>query len=360
MVHALTDKIKKPVKKNSTPANKTSTGKKKSTVKKAAKQAAFLEITPSQIELPAAPAPGTPNIIEKPRLKDDSGIDLLAPIKKKMDKAERILTKASDFIEQKDIAEKNEEPEDLEAQSRGDVPMGVIDHLDEIRGRLLTILAMLIVFTGVGFFFSDDLLRVINRPFVESGQKLHIFTLAGGFMLKLKAAFGCGVVIGFPFIVFQVWRFIAPAISITSRIFIRVTLLAAIFLFYLGIAFVYFLLLPVAIKVLLDFIGNDMTSAIGAESYLSFIIIFSVGMGLLFEFPVVVMLLTKMGVVTPLFLTKYRKHAIVVIWIISAVITPTPDPINLSIVAVCLMAFYEISILVSKWIYRGRIKKMTA
>jgi len=247
-----------------------------------------------------------------------------------------------------------EKTEDFRGLFSGNATMPLADHLHEFRGRLLSILVMLVVFTIVGFYFSDYLIKAITDPFVKSGHKLHIFTLVGGFMLKIKASFGCGVIIGFPFIVFQIWRFVAPAVPKENRTFIRLSIIAGILLFYLGIAFVYFLLMPVAVTVLLDFIGKDMTGAIGADNYLSFIIIFSVGMGVLFEFPIATMIMTKMGLVTPRFLTQYRRHAIVIIWVIAALVTPTPDPINLSIVSFALMGFYELAVIGSKMIYRKK------
>lgn len=252
--------------------------------------------------------------------------------------------------------ESDDEPVDPASLARGDVPMGVVDHLDELRGRIVKILATLIIFTIVGFFFSDYLLKYVTEPFVKTGLKLNIFTLTGGFFVRMKASFLAGFLIGLPVLIFQIWSFIAPAIEKKSRKFIRNSLFVSIFLFYSGASFVFFLLLPFAIPVLLAFIGEGMASTIGADDYISFMILFTLAMGLLFELPIVIMILTKMGIVTPKFLSEKRKYSIVIIWIIAAIITPQPDAISQAMVAVPLMFLYEVSIIIAKFIYKKKLE----
>jgi sec-independent protein translocase protein TatC len=332
------------------------TDKKKKPAKKASGKTVKEKVKPDT-SAKKSKKKSSPQKTDKSKEIEKDEINLLAPIARKADETEKALTKFSDFIEEKKEGGAEEDAEqDPEASDRGDESMTVISHLDELRLRIMMIVGMLILFIVAGFLTSDYLLKVINQPFVESGQKLHIFTLTGGFMIRVKAAFGCGLIIGLPFIVYQLWQFIKPAVSVRGRMFSRLSILAAIILFYSGIAFVYFLVLPMAVKILIGFIGSDMIAMIGAENYLGFTFLFSIGMGLLFEFPIVVMVLTKIGMVTPHFLTSHRKHAVVAIWIISAFITPSPDPINQAIVAVPLMIFYEISILVSKHVYRKKQK----
>lgn len=244
--------------------------------------------------------------------------------------------------------------DEAEPAERGDIIKPLMGHLDEFRGRLLMILATILLFTVGGLFLSDYLLETITRPFVASGQKLNVFTLTGGIMIRIKAAFGAGFLLALPVLIFQIWRFLAPALKMSSRRYMRLTMIAAVFLFYAGVAFVYFLLLPVAVKIMLGFVGPGMVTTIGAEDYLSFVLLFCLAMGALFEFPIVVLVLTKLGIITPHLLTTKRKYAIVVIWVIAAVITPTPDPINQGFVAVPLMIFYEISILISRLVYRKK------
>jgi sec-independent protein translocase protein TatC len=230
--------------------------------------------------------------------------------------------------------------------------------IDRLRGGILATLVLLIITTIAGFFFSDHILGVINLPFIESGQKLNIFTVTGGFMIRLKASFGAAVLAVFPFFVQRIWRVASPSIPKESKMFSRLSVIASILLFYSGIAFVYFLLMPAAVKILLNFIGGSMASTIGADDYLSFTIMFSLAMGVLFDTPIIVMILTYLGIITPQTLLKYWKHAIVVIWIIAALITPTPDPLTQSLVAVPLMLFFGISILASQMVVRRKHKAL--
>ncbi len=140
----------------------------------------------------------------------------------------------------------------------------------------------------------------------------------------------------------------------------RITIISAVLLFYSGAAFVFFILLPAAIKVMLSFVGPEMISTIGADDYLNFIIFSSLIMGVLFEVPVIILVLTRLGIVSPQFLIRKRKYAILVIWIIAAIVTPQPDPLSQSLVGVPLMLLYEISIIISKIVARRERKKLNS
>lgn len=144
--------------------------------------------------------------------------------------------------------------------------------LDRFRSKLLVTLLMFIIITPVAFYFSDILLHYINKPFVDSGNRLNIFTLMGGFMLKFKVSVAAALFVLVPFIIYQIWSIVVPSLNKTNRMFSRLSIISAVILFYSGVAFVFFLLLPAAVKVMLSFVGKDMLSTIGADSYLSFIL----------------------------------------------------------------------------------------
>lgn len=247
-------------------------------------------------------------------------------------------------------SETDEEPDEVdpEAAARGDIPMSFVDHLDEIRSRILISLITFVILTVAAFVFSDELLFVINKPFIDTGLKLNVFKLAEGFMMRLKVSAIAAFIVTLPFIVFQVWRFILPAITKKDRMFSRVALISSILLFYAGVSFVYFLLMPFTVKMLLSFVAQDITSVIGASEYISFVFLFCFFMGVLFEFPILVMILTRIGLITPYLLSNNRKWAIVVIFILSAVVTPTTDILTQSFVAIPLYLLFEASIVVSK------------
>ncbi|HDP81222.1 MAG TPA: twin-arginine translocase subunit TatC [Spirochaetes bacterium] len=236
---------------------------------------------------------------------------------------------------------------DPAALERGDNPMSLIDHLDEFRSRFIVSLITIVVITLGAFFFSDYLLDVLNRPYLATGQKLNVFNLIDGFLLRLKSAFIAGILLGFPVIIYEIWKYIVPAIDKKDRFFSRMSLIAAVLLFYTGITLTYFAL-PFAVKALLAFTPTDMVNTINANQYLSFVLLFCLAMGAVFELPIIVMVLTKLGFVSPSFLISKRKYAIVLIWILAAIITPTVDPLTQSLVAVPLMLLYELSIIISR------------
>ncbi len=239
------------------------------------------------------------------------------------------------------------------------ITKSIVEYLDEFRSRLFIILVVVVVLTIAGFFFSDEILKVLTIPFAKSGLKLNLFNLTSGFMLRLKASFAAALLATFPLLVFYLWRTLQPSVSADMLMFVRMSFFAGTLLFYSGVSFIYFLILPNSISVLLSFVGSNMQSTIDADGYFSFTIIFSLAVSLLFEFPIIIMILSRMGIITPEILKKYRKHAIVIIWVLAAVVTPTIDPINQTFIAVPLMIFYEISVILSKIIVRKK-KRMSA
>jgi sec-independent protein translocase protein TatC len=200
------------------------------------------------------------------------------------------------------------------------------------------------------------LIAFINSPFEKTGHTLNIFTLAGGIMVRLKISFAMTILIMLPIILFQIWRFIVPAIERPDRFLSRTTMFSAIIMFYVGAGFV-FLTLPLLVKLLLSFIDTSMNSTISADDYLHFIFFLSIVMGLLFELPIVMLVLTRIGLLTPYILIKNRKYAIIIILIISATVTSGTDIFSLPLIAVPLMLLYEITIIVSKLMVIRKKKK---
>lgn len=248
---------------------------------------------------------------------------------------------------------KNEDNEletvDPDALMRGDTPMSVVDHLDEFRSRILIVLGAIIILTLVNFYFSEHIVNYINKPFLITGNKLNIFKLSGGFVIRLKVSAGIAILMAMPLIFFHIWRYIVPAIDKKARMFSRMTIISSVLLFYAGVSFIFFLLLPLIIEILLSFIPSEMLSTIGADDYISFIFLLCLAMGLIFELPIIILILTKLGIISPAFLISKRKVAIILIWVFAAVITP-PDPLSQAMVAIPLMFLYEVSILISRLI----------
>ncbi|MFO7734657.1 MAG: twin-arginine translocase subunit TatC, partial [bacterium] len=242
-------------------------------------------------------------------------------VDKKNTPGRRVQNKSSKIAAQSKKTKKTEEknpvkkedidPYELEAIERGDNPMTVVEHLEEFRYRLLVCLTALVVVTIGAFFMSEYILDFISEPFRKSGHQLNIFELTGGFFIKLKASAITAFIVTMPLLVYHFWRYISPAISISERKISRRVVFAGVLLFYTGAAFVFFAVLPFSINILLGFIDGNMHTTIGADDYLNFIFMFCIAMGVVFELPVIVMLLTKAGILTPRFLISKRKYAVV-------------------------------------------------
>ncbi|MBN2041579.1 MAG: twin-arginine translocase subunit TatC [Spirochaetes bacterium] len=256
---------------------------------------------------------------------------------------------------EKEIATINET--DPDALLRGDVPMSIVGHLNELRSRLIVSLATIVVVMLASFFLSEYILNFLNRPYLETGLKLNVFNLTEGFILRVKASLITGIIIALPVIVYEIWKYILPAVETRDRKFIKLSVIAAVFLLYSGIFFTFFFILPFAIKMLMSFTPADMTSTVGASKYLSFVLLFCLAMGVMFELPIIIMILTRIGLITPQLLISKRKYALVLIWIVAAIITP-PDVLTQTMLAIPVMLLYEISIIISKIIIKRKAKKI--
>jgi sec-independent protein translocase protein TatC len=224
-------------------------------------------------------------------------------------------------------------------------------HIDRFRSKLLITLLLFMILTPVAFYFSSTLLKYINKPFLATGNTLNIFTLMGGFMLKFKVSTAATLLILMPLIIYQIWSVVSDGVVKKSKMFSRVMVIIAVILFYAGVAAAFFLLLPLIVEMLLSYNHADMLSTVGADSYLSFTLLICLSMGVIFEVPIIIFVLTRMGIITPAMLSSKRRHAIVIMWILAALLTP-PDVFSQVLVAVPLMIIFEISVLISKYVYK--------
>jgi len=234
----------------------------------------------------------------------------------------------------------------------------LIGVVDKFRSGIIYTLIAFMVITAVAFYFSDPVLHYINKPFLDSGNRLNIFTIVGGFMLRFKVSAALALLLMVPVFIYLIWKLLAPMIDKSNRGFSRITIIFSILLFYAGVAFVFFFILPAAVKVMLSFVGKEMLNTIEADNYLSFIIYSCLIMGVLFEVPIIILVLTRLGIISPAMLTRKRRYAIVIIWFIAAVVTPQPDPMSQAMVGIPLMIIYEISIIISKIVARRELKKL--
>jgi len=223
--------------------------------------------------------------------------------------------------------------------------MTLIEHLEELRGRLIKSAIALAVTTLASLIFTGRLLKILVAP---AGIKPIFLRPTEMFVTYMRVALISGTALAMPVIVYQMIRFVLPALKPHERRYLYIIVPGATFSFLLGLAFAYFAMLPFALRYLLSFGGNIAEAKWAIGEYISFVTKLLFWVGVTFETPLLVFFLAKLGVVTPEMLARYRKYAIVAIAVLAAVITPTPDPFNMMVVMVPLLILYEIGVLLAK------------
>jgi sec-independent protein translocase protein TatC len=227
--------------------------------------------------------------------------------------------------------------------------MTFLEHLEELRWRLIWSLLGLVIGTIICLIFIDFLVdAVLLRPARNSGAHLQNLKPFGQLFLYFQVAMIGGVILSLPNIFYQLWKFIAPALKKSERKYISAIVIFTTFCFICGIVFAYFVMLPLTLKFAAQFGSSTIANQFAIDEYMNIIISVMLGAGLIFELPMVSFFLTKLGILKPQFMIKYRRHAIVVIMIAAAFLTPGTDPVSQIILAIPLLLLYEISILISK------------
>ncbi|HTJ23154.1 MAG TPA: twin-arginine translocase subunit TatC [Gemmatimonadaceae bacterium] len=244
----------------------------------------------------------------------------------------------------------------------GEMPF--LDHLEELRWRIIYSLAAVFVCVGVGFFLSVryDVVGLLAKPILPliPEHKLVFLHPSAGFTVILNAAMSFGLVLASPVIIYQIWAFLAPALHKHERRIGLGVLFSGVFLFISGAALAYFVVVPLALPWLFGFAGPSLVPLITAEDYFSFIFAMVLTFGVSFELPIVILALAALGIVTPAFLSKYRRHAVVLIIIIGAFLTPGDLVWTTVALSVPLYMLYELSVFAARLIYRRREKKSKA
>lgn len=222
----------------------------------------------------------------------------------------------------------------------------IIQHLEELRDRLIRSVIALTVTTLFSFVFAKQFLQLLVAPMggtppVSSSPTTNIVVFT-------KVSLISGVALAMPFLVYQLISFIAPGLKRQEKKYLFLILPGATISFVVGVAFAYFVMLPTTIPFLKGFLGDIIQPNWFVDKYISFVTSLLLGVGLSFETPLLIFFLAKLGIVTPAALSSNRKYAVLVIAVLAAVITPTPDPFNMILVMVPLVLLYEIGILLSK------------
>jgi len=223
-------------------------------------------------------------------------------------------------------------------------------HLQELRKRL--ILSFIAVGGGFAlcYTFAEKIFDILAAPLLEmmpQGGSLIFTSVAEAFFTYMKVAFVAGLILASPFVLYQIWAFVAPGLYRNEKKYVVPFVLAGSFFFALGIFFGYYVALPIGFKFLLGFATDFIKPLPSMKEYLSFSIKFLLAFGLVFEFPVVLVLLARIGVVDARTLARQRKYAILLIFVFAAILTP-PDIVSQVIVALPMIGLYELSILLSK------------
>jgi sec-independent protein translocase protein TatC len=231
--------------------------------------------------------------------------------------------------------------------------MPIMRHLKEMRDRIAKSVIVLIITTAIAFIFGEQILKILIVP-APPDIELQAIELVENLAVYFKVALAGGVILAMPFLVYQIFAFIAPALTRKEKSYIYRILPFITVMFFGGVAFAYFIALPPALRFLLSWMSDIAQPQIRISDYVNIVTRLIVSVGLVFETPVIIMFLARMGLVTPQWLARRRKLWVVLAFVIAAIITPTFDPINQTIIALPLIILLELSILLARFVYKKR------
>lgn len=242
-----------------------------------------------------------------------------------------------------------------EERTMGRAEMSFLGHLEELRSRAFKAILWVLVGAAVAAFYRDWIMNTaLLGPAVRANVALQNLEPFGQAFLLFKVIFFAGLVIASPLVIWQIWSFVAPGLHEHEKRWARWVTVLTTFCFLLGISFGYFLLIPSMMDYINVVANPNIQDNISTSAYFSFFVNMMLASGLIFELPMVTWVLSKVGMVSPELMVKYRRHSIVAILILAAIITPTPDPVTQLMVAIPLYILYEISVLIARATYKPR------
>jgi sec-independent protein translocase protein TatC len=271
----------------------------------------------------------------------------------------------------------------LDQELEEDKEMSFLDHLEELRWHVIRALIAVVIFT-IGAFIATpwifqniifaparvdfptfralcafgDWIGVPSLCVEEIPFKVQSRFMTGQFTMHILSAFIIGFIVSFPYVVWEIWRFIQPGLFPKERKYSRGAVASISFLFITGVLFGFYVLAPLMISFLANYRISDMiVNEFDITSYVSTVVGVVLGCGLLFQLPVVMYFLTKIGIVTPKFLRQYRKHSIIIILLVGAIVTPSADPFSQLMISFPLYLLYEISIFISAGVMRTKARE---
>jgi sec-independent protein translocase protein TatC len=233
--------------------------------------------------------------------------------------------------------------------------MPFLDHLEELRWRLVKSIGSILLGAVVTFFFIDSLIELLIRPTknLSTPMDLQVLKVQGMFMIKWGIALIGGVVLAIPVLTFQLWKFIAPGLYLNEKKYAAPLIIFTYLSFLIGLIFAYMVMIPFSLEFFTSVGMTGIDNNFSINYYFNFITWLMIGSGFIFELPVLVFILSVIGLLTPAFMSHYRRHSAVVILVLSAFITP-PDPVSLVLMSIPLLGLYELSIGVSWLVNRKK------
>jgi sec-independent protein translocase protein TatC len=238
--------------------------------------------------------------------------------------------------------------------------MSFLDHLEELRWRIVKSVIGIVAGGAIAAFFIDWIMNsILLRPSTLTNPPLSLQNLKpyGQFSLYMEVIITCGVILSIPNLLYQIWKFIEPALKPNEKKYVSSIVIFSSICFLTGIAFAYFVMLPTSLGFFAQFGSTIIKNNIAADEYYDFVFSVLLTAGCVFELPMVSFFLARIGILTPQFMRKYRKHAIVAILLVAGIITPTPDVTNQLLLGIPLFLLYEISIFICVFAQKKRKKE---
>src|SRR5829696_8911127 len=235
-------------------------------------------------------------------------------------------------------------------EPRDEMRMTLIEHLGELRARIIKVAIAFFLASIVAFIFVDWIFEFMLAPAPQLKGKLFVTGVTEPLITDIKLALFTALLVTIPIILYQVWAFVAPAVGDMGRAFTYILITMASSLFLAGVVFGYYVVLPIGLKFLFAYGGERYSEIISGEKYLPFVTRFLLAFGIVFEFPAATYVGAKLELVDAPLLKKYRKHAIVINTVLAAALTPGQDPFSMILMAVPMIVMYELSIIIARYV----------
>jgi sec-independent protein translocase protein TatC len=249
--------------------------------------------------------------------------------------------------------DKNQTEKSLEEKE-----MPFLDHLEELRWRILKSLAAILIFAIASFYFSTQFLNFLTQPInnLDPVPEIIFLTPTGMFMVRITLSLVAGVILGFPVIFYQIWRFVMPGLYRQERQYVIPVLIACTGFFLIGAVMAYFVVIPLALRFLMAMATETIKPTLEIGKYVGFITRLILAFGIVFQLPIISFFLASIGLITPASMRRFRRYAVIGTFALAAVITP-PDVYSQILLAFPLLGLYELSILITTIAFRGRDKE---